>query len=45
VNRRGMFTSFKLTVLPALGYAAIRLLARTLRLRWLHDERVEEFWA
>lgn len=35
----------KLFLLPALGYSAITLLGRTLRLRTLQADRIETFWA
>ena len=34
----------KLAVLPPIGYAAIRTLGATLRIRTLHAERVRTFW-
>src|SRR5437870_10192946 len=34
----------KLAVLPPIGYALIRALGATLRLRTLHAERVRAFW-
>ena len=39
-----MWNKFKLWLLPALGYAAIRGLRKTLRLRTVHAERVESLW-
>lgn len=39
-----MWIRLKLALLPPLGYAAIRALGWTLRLRTLHAERVRAFW-
>ena len=39
-----MWDWLKLTILPPLGYALIRVLGWTLRLRTLHAERVLAFW-
>src|SRR5947208_9171391 len=39
------FSRLKLRLLPPLGYAVIRLLAATLRMRTLYPERVEARWA
>src|SRR3989442_10814562 len=39
-----MWDWLKLTKLPPLGYALIRVLGWTLRLRTLHAERVRAFW-
>src|SRR3989441_6244199 len=39
-----MWDWLKLTILPPLGYALIRALGATLRLRTLHAERVRAFW-
>ena len=39
-----MWVWLKLTILPPLGYALIRVLGWTLRLRTLHAERVRAFW-
>src|ERR1700687_4250896 len=41
---QGMRTRLKLSVLPPIGYAAIRALGRTLRIRTLHADRVNAFW-
>src|SRR5260370_30487541 len=41
---QGMWTRLKLSVLPPIGYAAIRVLGATLRIRTLHAERVRAFW-
>ena len=38
------FSRLKLRLLPPLGYAVIRLLGATLRLRTLYPERVEGRW-
>ncbi len=40
-----MWNHVKLTLLPAFGYAAIRALGWTLRLRTIHVHRVDAFWA
>ncbi len=39
-----MASRLKLWLLPPLGYAAIRALGRTLRIRTLHADRVNAFW-
>src|SRR5437867_13078121 len=39
-----MWDWLKLMILPPLGYALIRVLGWTLRLRTLHAERVRAFW-
>ena len=39
-----MWDWLKLTIVPPLGYALIRVLGSTLRLRTLHAERVRVFW-
>src|SRR5207245_3932440 len=39
-----MWDWLKLMILPPLGYALIRALGATLRLRTLHAERVRAFW-
>ena len=39
------FSRLKLRLLPPLGYAVIRSLGATLRLRTLYPERVEARWA
>ena len=39
-----MWDWLKLTILPPIGYAAIRALGATLRTRTLHGERVWAFW-
>ena len=41
---KDMWDWLKLTILPPLGYALIRVLGWTLRLRTLHAERVRAFW-
>src|SRR2546427_6430142 len=39
-----MWNWLKLTILPPIGYALIRALGATLRIRTLHAERVRAFW-
>jgi lysophospholipid acyltransferase (LPLAT)-like uncharacterized protein len=39
-----MASRLKLWLIPPLGYAAIRALGRTLRIRTLHADRVNAFW-
>ena len=39
-----MWNHVKLTLLPALGYVAIRVLGWTLRVRTRHADRVNAFW-
>src|SRR2546427_10375273 len=39
-----MWNWLKLTILPPIGYALIRALGWTLRIRTLHAERVRAFW-
>jgi len=39
-----MASRLKLGLIPPLGYAAIRALGRTLRIRTLHADRVNAFW-
>ena len=39
-----MWTRLKLSILPSIGYAAIRALGWTLRVRTLHADRVIAFW-
>src|SRR2546430_10005708 len=41
---QGMWTRLKLSTRPPIGYAAIRTLGWTVRIRTLHAERVRAFW-
>src|SRR5437879_7394376 len=40
----GIWNKMKLALLPPIGYATIRALGATLRIRTLHAERVRAFW-
>ena len=41
---KGMWNWLKMALLPPIGYAVIRALGRTLRIRTLHADRVNAFW-